>query len=39
MMGGHEPDAEWSTQSGMLAAYAVTSHGEELGGGCRTHPA
>lgn len=38
MMGSHEPDAEWSTQSGMLAAYAVTSHGEELWGRVQDAP-
>ena len=30
MLGSHKPDAEWSTQPGTLAAYAVTDHVEEL---------
>jgi uncharacterized glyoxalase superfamily protein PhnB len=30
MLGSHKPDAEWSTQPGTLAAYAVTDHIEEL---------
>ena len=30
MLGSHKPDAEWSTQPGTLAAYAVTDHIDEL---------
>jgi uncharacterized glyoxalase superfamily protein PhnB len=30
MLGSHKPDAEWSTQPGTLAAYAVTDRVEEL---------
>ena len=30
MLGCHKPDAEWSTQPGALAAYAVTDQIEEL---------
>ena len=30
MLGSYKPDAEWSTQPGTLAAYAVTDHVEEL---------
>ena len=30
MLGSHKPDAEWSTQPGTLAVYAVTDRVEEL---------
>ena len=30
MLGSHKPDAEWSSEPGTLAAYAVTDHVEEL---------
>lgn len=30
MLGSHQPDGEWSTQPGTLAAYVVTDHVEEL---------
>ena len=30
MLGSHKPDAEWSSQPGTLAAYAVTDQIEEL---------
>ena len=30
MLGSHKPDADWSTQPGTLAAYAVTDHVDAL---------